>query len=221
MVPSVGVCLVGRDTGNTIPTLDVDDADDGVDEEDVVEEDAVEEDAVEEVEERVGEEDVVEEEDRAFDERPRLFRGPRPVVVDDVEDVEVVEVVLSRVWRVSRGVLLGGVLGFAAAAMSFHEVDVRNPLLWDGGCCVIVVINHVRRVIYVFGYRWTLNKQIEQCNDDNNRFTKQSIQSCLLTNHAQSIHTSSLNRYENERVLPTRVDDQNQTTTSADKEDMM
>jgi len=212
LVPSVGVRLVGRDTGNTIPTLDVDDVDDGVDEEDVDEE-------VEEVEERVGEEDVVEEEDRAFDERPRLFRGPRPVVV--VVVVEVVEVVLSRVWRVSRGVLLGGELGFAAAAMSFHEVDVRNPLLWDGGCCVIVVINHVRRVIYVFGYRWTLNKQIEQCNDDNNRFTKQSIQSCLLTNHAQSIHTSSWNRYENERVLPTRVDDQNQTTTSADKEDMM
>jgi len=159
LVPSVGVRLVGRDTGNTIPTLDVDDVDDGVDEEDV--------DVDEEVEERVGEEDVVEEEERAFDERPRLFRGPRPVVVEDVEDVEVV---LSRVWRVSRGVLLGGVLGFAAA-MSFHEVDVRNPLLWDGGCCVIVVINHVRRVIYVFGYRWTLNKQIEQCNDDNNRFS--------------------------------------------------
>lgn len=150
MVPSVGVRLVGRDTGNTIPTLeDVDDADDMDDEEDD-EEDGVdeedEEDAVEgvdeEVEERVGEEDVVEEEDRAFDERPRLFRGPRPVVVEIVEVVEVVEVVLSRVWRVSRGVLLGGVLGFAAAAaaMSFHEVDVRNPLLWDGGCCVIVVI---------------------------------------------------------------------------------
>ena len=93
-------------------------------------------------------------------------------------------------------------------------------------CGMVVVVsllssNHVRVVIYVFGYRWTLTKQIEQCNDDNNRFTKQSIQSCLLTNHAQSIHTSSLNRYENERVLPTRVDDQNQTTTSADKEDMM
>ena len=146
MVPSVGVRLVGRDTGNTIPTLeDVDDADDVDDEEDGVDEED-EEDTVEgvdeEVEERVGEEDVVEEEDRAFDERPRLFRGPRPVVVEIVEVVEVVEVVLSRVWRVSRGVLLGGVLGFAAAAaaMSFHEVDVRNPLLWDGGCCVIVVI---------------------------------------------------------------------------------
>ena len=154
MVPSVGVRLVGRDTGNTIPTLedvddaddvddaveDVDDEEDGVDEED--EEDTVE-GVDEEVEERVGEEDVVEEEDRAFDERPRLFRGPRPVVVEVVEVVvEVVVVLLSRVWRVSRGVLLGGVLGFAAAAaaMSFHEVDVRNPLLWDGGCCVIVVI---------------------------------------------------------------------------------
>ena len=65
MVPSV-VDLVGRDTGNTIPTLE-----------------ATLEDGVEDEEEGVGEEDVVEE-DRAFDERPRLFRGPRPVVVSRV-----------------------------------------------------------------------------------------------------------------------------------------
>ena len=64
------VDLVGRDTGNTIPTLEAT-LEDGV------------EDGVEDEEEGVGEEDVVEE-DRAFDERPRLFRGPRPVVVSRV-----------------------------------------------------------------------------------------------------------------------------------------
>lgn len=59
----------------------------------------------------------------------------------------------------SLDVLLGGVIGLAAAAMSFHEVDVRNPPLWDGCCCVIVVINHVCMGLSVH------SQQIKRCNE--------------------------------------------------------